>query len=338
MDAAGGAVTEEPPAEMWFLLTRHVVSRDDPSEFISLDAVGRGGKINAFSEDLLSGKSAYTDSTHILRRVSLTDSSRVSVMLSRDMEDLNEDDRNRPVAFTLTVYSHSAINLMQPPPKRPYSAEDEGKFTSRTSGGNPTHRTFMHNPQYKLRLQPGPGQGIHPLGFRLVVEASRSVAIKATVVWGGGKRISGLNRGDVQIDTGPYVYGTTAIGGLLKHYTLVLSTFTPGQQSPYYISVEADGPVSLEAIPAEGAGMFSKSVKGKWLGPSAAGNPSFGRYRLNPRFDLRISQRTSLFCRLQHVDAPSGTAINVTMFRKDDAGQTNEQVVTSGSYADAVCG
>ncbi|KAG8959966.1 hypothetical protein FRC00_001028, partial [Tulasnella sp. 408] len=43
-------------------------------------------------------------------------------------------------------------------------------------------------------------------------------------------------------------------------------------------------------------------------------------------------------CRLQHVDAPSGTAINLTIFRKDDAGEMGEQVVTSGSYADAVCG
>ncbi|KAG8947214.1 cysteine protease [Tulasnella sp. 424] len=261
-------------------------------------------------------------------------------MVSRDMEDLAEEDRNRPVAFTLTVFSQTPINMMENPPKRPYAAEAEGSFTSRTSGGNPTHRTFMHNPQYKLRLQPGHVQGSKPLTFRMVIEASRNVAIKGTIVWGGGRRVTELTQGDVQLDTGPYVYGTISVGGFLKpsDYTLILSTFTPGQQSPYLISVAADGPVSLEAIPSEGAGMYSKSIKGKWQGSSAAGNPAFGKYHHNPHFDIRIAQTTSLFCRLQHIDGPAGTAINLTIFRKDEADQIKEQVVTSGSYADAICG
>lgn len=41
-------------SEMWFLLTRHVVSKDHPSEFISLDAVSRGLQIDQLAEDLLS--------------------------------------------------------------------------------------------------------------------------------------------------------------------------------------------------------------------------------------------------------------------------------------------
>lgn len=325
-------------SEMWFLLTRHVVSKDHPSEFISLDTASRGGQIDPLAEDLLSRQSGYTNSTHVLKRVRLDASTRISVMVSRDMEDLTEEDRNRPVAFTLTVFSQTAINLMEHPRKLPFSAQVDGTFTSRTSGGNPTYRTFMHNPQYRLRLQPGVVQGSKTL--RMILEATKNVAIKASIVWGGGERVTELTQGDVQMDSGPYVYGTTAVGGLLKpsDYTLILSTFTPGQQSPYSISVEADGPVSLEAIPSEGAGMFTKSVKGKWQGSSAAGNPSFGRYHHNPHFDIQVAQATTLFCRLQHVDAPSGTAINLTIFRKDDAGQIKEQVVTSGSYADAVCG
>ncbi|KIO33307.1 hypothetical protein M407DRAFT_234488 [Tulasnella calospora MUT 4182] len=320
-------------SEMWFLLTRHVVSKDHPSEFISLDTASRGGQIDPLAEDLLSRQSGYTNSTHVLvcsHLVNQNHPSMRSAFLSRSA--------NRPVAFTLTVFSQTAINLMEHPRKLPFSAQVDGTFTSRTSGGNPTYRTFMHNPQYRLRLQPGVVQGSKTL--RMILEATKNVAIKATIVWGGGKRVTELTQGDVQMDSGPYVYGTTAVGGLLKpsDYTLILSTFTPGQQSPYSISVEADGPVSLEAIPSEGAGMFTKSVKGKWCGSSAAGNPSFGRYHHNPHFDIQVAQATTLFCRLQHVDAPSGTAINLTIFRKDDAGQIKEQVVTSGSYADAVCG
>lgn len=129
-------------------------------------------------------------------------------MVSRDMEDLEEEDRNRPVAFTLTVYSPATIELMEHPPKHPFSAQvncpnfnaigssknlyrkADGTFTSRTSGGNPTHRTFMHNPQYRLRLQQGVSQGSRLLGFRMILEASKSVAIKATIVWGGGQRVT----------------------------------------------------------------------------------------------------------------------------------------------------
>lgn len=102
---------------------------------------------------------------------------------------------------------------------------------------------------------------------------------------GGLNGIASLKQGDIQIDSGAYAYGVVTGEGKLRRkatesmpivegadprelsageYTLILSTFNPGQQSPFTCIVEADLPFTLEPIPAEGAGMFSKVVKGQW--------------------------------------------------------------------------
>ena len=48
-------------------------------------------------------------------------------------------------------------------------------------------------------------------------------------------------------------------------YSLIVSTFEPSQTGKYDLSIECDLPVSLRAIPAEGAGMFSRTVSRAWL-------------------------------------------------------------------------
>lgn len=47
-------------------------------------------------------------------------------------------------------------------------------------------------------------------------------------------------------------------------YTAIISTFDPGVTTPYALNIESALPVNLESIPAEGAGLYSRTVQSKW--------------------------------------------------------------------------
>lgn len=69
-------------------------------------------------------------------------------------------------------------------------------------------------------------------------------------------------------------------------YTLIVSAFEPHHTGPYTLKVECSTPFDLKSIPQEGAGMYSKIIKGAWDVKTAAGGPAFQKYALNPKFDL----------------------------------------------------
>lgn len=47
-------------------------------------------------------------------------------------------------------------------------------------------------------------------------------------------------------------------------YTIIVSTFHAGRLGDYELAVEASLPVSIMAIPQEGAGMHQRFMKGAW--------------------------------------------------------------------------
>jgi calpain-7 len=89
-------------------------------------------------------------------------------------------------------------------------------------------------------------------------------------------------------------------------YTVIVSTFEAQKNfGPFSLRAESSRRISLEAISQEGAGMYSKVVKGTWFvipteylsteligvlrqGDTAAGSPSSTRYMNNPIFHLHI--------------------------------------------------
>lgn len=48
-------------------------------------------------------------------------------------------------------------------------------------------------------------------------------------------------------------------------YTAIVSTFDPGSTGPFTMTVESDSPVNVEAIPAEGAGLYSRTIQSRWF-------------------------------------------------------------------------
>jgi calpain-7 len=47
-------------------------------------------------------------------------------------------------------------------------------------------------------------------------------------------------------------------------YTAIVSTFDSGTVAPFSIRFESDRALGIDAIPAEGAGLYSRVVHGRW--------------------------------------------------------------------------
>jgi calpain-7 len=140
-------------------------------------------------------------------------------------------------------------------------------------------------------------------------------------------------------------------------YTLVISTYAPGLLGPYRLHLGSTGRFDLDPIPQEGAGMYTKIVRGEWwadallhpchelddcrsrLGETAAGGPSSGRYASNPTYRLRLPHAGQLKIRLQLVSTSHSAPLNATLFSSSASGITTagalgKHVLTSGPFAD----
>lgn len=101
--------------------------------------------------------------------------------------------------------------------------------------------------------------------------------------------------------------------GIAGEYTLVLSSFEPQHMGPFTLKVESSHSFNINPIPQEGAGMYSRIIRGSWYsldvnnelmklkflhrdGQSAAGAPSFNKYTQNPVYKLEVPSVTQLKC------------------------------------------
>jgi hypothetical protein len=47
-------------------------------------------------------------------------------------------------------------------------------------------------------------------------------------------------------------------------YTAIVSTFEPGVTAPFTLKFESNRSITVDAIPPEGAGMYSRIIHGEW--------------------------------------------------------------------------
>jgi calpain-7 len=92
-----------------------------------------------------------------------------------------------------------------------------------------------------------------------------------------------LVENDIALTSGPYTYGVASTGQeilrmcvtnsyllladfmlLAGDYTLIISTHNPKHTGPFALNVQCANRFELVSIPQEGAGMYSKVVRGEW--------------------------------------------------------------------------
>ncbi|OCB90124.1 cysteine proteinase [Sanghuangporus baumii] len=338
--------------ELWVLLTRHIVDKHHLGEFIALHVVqveqdetrGDDGAVHAALD--LKQKGLYTSSTHTLTRLAVTGPrARVALIASYDGPYTN-------VCFSVQVYCDSAeLTWIDHPRKTAYERLIEGTFSSRNAGGNSTYPTFMNNPQYWLRLhsenvadQAGSVEKMRKGTVRLTVEGQRDVPFNAMLIWRSEEqsreRVFQLRSGDMIASSGPYSYGVaqTIASVTPGHYCIVVSTFEPRHRGKYTLCIESAMRMDLEDIPAEGAGMFCKTVRGAWHPGMDGGSPRFCNYDRNPMFEISAQAATVLKLRLQLTKPSAAIALNVTLFASPAGRSTADtSTASSPSFSSPLC-
>ncbi|KAF5355191.1 hypothetical protein D9756_005675 [Leucocoprinus leucothites] len=345
-------VNSESDEEIWILLTRHLLSTHRTHDFICLRAqVGNPAlpvstRMNQLHE--VSNAGTYTNSSHFLVRTRIPAATRSGVVAV--VASYEGEKEAKEIGFTVSVFSRVNVKVAwdesaSPPP---YSTRVEGVLTSKNSGGNCTYPSFMVNPQYHLRIHPSTkAGGTKKSKTKVVLRALRDVPVNVVVVWSKGDRKDELVEQEVAVSSGAYTYGLAQVTKDLMpgDYTLIASSFEPTHTGPFTIKVECSTPFDLKSIPQEGAGMYTKIIKGAWDANSlSAGAPQFQRYAENPRYELVVPSSGQIKIRLQLIGKAkaSPVTLNVALFNAPTSNTTTTTsgtpVATSGTYSETLAG
>ncbi|GMK56635.1 hypothetical protein CspeluHIS016_0304750 [Cutaneotrichosporon spelunceum] len=325
------ATPSEPDAEVWLLLSQHRNSKDVPLDDIALhvfrDHRSRvGADLSRLVAPTHEQENPYTNALHTLVRYPLREGQNVlSAVPSRDRGLLQTGFTLRAFASPGTQLQLSRVGLTVP-----YSEEVRGALTKRTAGGHPGYPSHSKNPQYKLVVE---RKGT----LRLTLKGAAELAWNVKLLW-GAERVFELSAEAIVAASGPYSYGMAYCevddveAGM---YTVLVSSYER-DEGTYALTVEASVPVSLVPIPQEGAGMYARTIPGKWDEPTAGGRPSGNGYHRNPRIEVTLSAPGTLLARLT-LPNPAPVPVNLTVFRRG-TGTLGEQVATSGPYVERVSG
>lgn len=157
-------------------------------------------------------------------------------------------------AFTLTFFSRGpgtlAVNPAEPP--RAHYAEVHGSWTRRTAGGNAASPAYLQNPQFRVTV-PRPG----PLSL-LLSTAREDLPVHVALVWAGGRRVAAVGNRDLVVTSGDYRRGCALAESSSPvdagSYTVVCSTFEPGQLADFTLRVGSDVPCTVAPVPPDAAG------------------------------------------------------------------------------------
>ncbi|KAK4687428.1 calpain-7, partial [Tremellales sp. Uapishka_1] len=323
------SVTAPAETEIWILLSQHMMNKDRKTDDVALHVYEQSGDGTGKSTVLQRrshAMSPYTNGMHTLVRYTIPRANtNLLVMASRDRGVFQTD-------FTLQAFA----------PKG-------------NAGGHAGYPSHMINPQYRLDLS-AQTRSSRKAVVRIILRGEKDLPWNVKMVHGRGELVFEMDKASIVADSGAYSYGTAyldiaalesecriiLLGGnvdLSKDdiYTLVVSTYETRRFGKYTLSVEADFPLVLKAIPPEGAGMYSRVIKGRWTAENSGGRPSTGDYMINPKIEIMLSQPGTLTCRL-HLPVPSTTPLNLTLFKRGTGASLGDQVVTTGPYAESICG
>lgn len=162
----------------------------------------------------------------------------------------------REQLFTLSVLSLYAIRLDQPSNKFTHVQTIGGEWTAETAGGTAQSPSFSDNPQFSLEL----GEKEVREGFvdiMVFLECRHEYGIQVQMAWGEGKRVPNVTTRDIFASSGEYRRGCAFFDAKDVQYpnkfTLIASTFEPGQLGRFTLTVMSKVPIQMSAIPSETA-------------------------------------------------------------------------------------
>ena len=249
---------------LWLILNRHFENQEPPEQrpqgqegFVSLYAFLNGGR-KVFLSSCATAQSHYVDSPNILLKLDLKSGEPLTIALSEQALP------RRLQAFSLSSLSLNPAHIAPVNEIYPYRSNHAGVWSPSTSGGNAGNPAYHVNPQFSVSLS-------EPLDVSLLLQNAREQwPIHVKLVWANGKQVQKVTTRDIVGDSGEHQrgYAFTEIKSLQAGtYTIICSTFEPGQLGNFMLQVGSTRPCQVNKVTVAAAGRFLTNAKGAVLGP-----------------------------------------------------------------------
>eukprot|EP00753_Platysulcus_tardus_P006453 PLAT14223.1.p1 GENE.PLAT14223.1~~PLAT14223.1.p1 ORF type:complete len:818 (-),score=298.18 PLAT14223.1:803-3256(-) len=220
---------------VWLLVTRHVATKSDPDEFLTLHVFDRRRGLRVYypTDCMLQG--VYSNNQHCLIRFDApAGTHRYTLVLSQ------LDKKRAALDYTLEAYSSSPLRLRTVPLRLPEEVKLIGRWTAESAAG-PHMPAYVRNPGWRIDVEEDCGAI-----FRLEAPVAFSGNIRLFA--GGGRPAVG----SIELKgTGDYRSGFCymEVNPLRKgSYAVLCSTFTPGQCSSFFLKIGSTMPVRVTPL------------------------------------------------------------------------------------------
>lgn len=193
----------------------------------------------------------YVDSPNTLLRYKPTPNIPQTLVIAQGELPLPE------YSFSLSFFSSDPLTISPAPDPLPHSQTIAGSWARRTAGGSAVHPTYSLNPAYSLIIP-------SPMSLSLLLSTPhRDLPIHISILFTSGRQPSVSGR-DILASSPEYQRGCTFLS--LPHidtgkYTIVLSTFEPGQLSNFSLRICSSLPtVKVSPVPPEAAGKLRTAL------------------------------------------------------------------------------
>ncbi|KAF2150247.1 cysteine proteinase [Myriangium duriaei CBS 260.36] len=238
------------PEPTWLLLCRHIQGKADTVGFINLSIYDRGGSQVVLKEQPLEG-SPFVDSYQTLLHPDDLNA-KIAYTIVPDQDGL-PDPRH---TFSISVFSDSKFDLERAKENFLHTTQVSGSWTEDTAGGNADSRLFSQNPQYNMLVS-------YPTAVSILLETpDKALPVNIKVCFSSG-RVHGLRSRDIVADSNTY-RPRCALATKRKldpgMYTIICSTFEPGQIGTFKLRIDSDIAIPVKPLPMEGAGRLKTKI------------------------------------------------------------------------------
>ncbi|KAL9055397.1 MAG: hypothetical protein Q9162_003594 [Coniocarpon cinnabarinum] len=286
--------------EVWIILSRHFMDHQHPDLNASSTGIAKNADNGLKPQTEEVYVSLYAFKSHGKRVVSMRNAliSNPFVDTPQTLMKLNAQV-NEPITvvpaeqllgphsynFSLSVFSQHGVSVRKATLRYGDSTHETGRWTEETAGGNAKSDTYTNNPQYALHL---PSES--PLSI-ILESANDDLSVNVKLLHGQGKRFEAeLKSRDIILDSGEYrrhcviastskVYAENQPQSISDNisestipsgnYTLIVSTFGPGQLGDFTLTVESNVNASLNRIARSGAGRVLKRFSDVCFAPGS---------------------------------------------------------------------